>query len=254
MKAFLLYLTLGLTALLPLAAEEPPIWDGERITPKQPFRATIIGAKTTWISVEVLLKSTEKPHRYLQAHIHGNEEVPVSYIPLDEKQAREIVDEAVKEGSRTGWHIIRPGLSVHEFNWGHLYTVGRAYGNKCIVHQKFIKRPAPKIPSEDRVKIRDAMLTINGHYKQPDGRVFDHKFPVEIKLLADGTFTGTYQSWVELHFENRASRLDYIPNKFKGTWTTEALTLRLKAERTVTPLPEFSFPRLNGLAILLDAP
>ena len=39
--------------------------------------------------------------------------------------------------------------------------------------------------------LHDPILIIRGHYRDSDGRVSDHKFPVELKLKGDGTFTGT---------------------------------------------------------------
>lgn len=103
------------------------------------------------------------------------------------------------------------------------------------------------------VTLHDSVLTLTGYYKSRDGRVSEHKFPVEIRLLADGKFKGTWESWIEARLSDGTSRLQYLKQPFSGNWSIKAETIRL----TVTEAGFFSsesvsFKKINGLQVTIE--
>ena len=90
-------------------------------------------------------------------------------------------------------------------------------------------------------------LIIKGHYNSTDGRVSNHKFPVEIKLLPDGKFTGNYETWLE-ELYLKGSKLVYYNKTVSGCWTIENNTIHLTCDNGYE-LPNFVFGKINGLQI-----
>ena len=98
------------------------------------------------------------------------------------------------------------------------------------------------------VEVQDPVLTLSGHYRSRDGRVSEHKFPVEIKLLADGKFTATFQSWIEERLSNGTSHLDYFTDTFSGNWKLKGQTIYVTVLKG-NVFPKVSFPEINGVKI-----
>ena len=96
--------------------------------------------------------------------------------------------------------------------------------------------------------IQEPLLTISGHYRVGDGRVKEHKFPVEIKLSADGHFTGIYETWLEARLDDGTTKLGYFNTGFLGTWKMADNTILLILSEG-TEIPEFTFEATNGLSI-----
>lgn len=254
MKTLLSCITLSILTSLSGWAEGGDIWTDDRITSEQPFRANVIGAKNTWVSVQILLESHEKPKKYLVADIHANANQKIIYRPLKAADKQQMVEEAHKEGARTGWHIITPGVGVHEFSWASIYRTGQAFGDDDIVRRKWLhqkKKSEATEPARHETQIKEPTLTITGHYRSRDGRVKEHQFPVSIKLLPDGTFKGTYESWIEARLDDGSSKLAYTEEAFEGSWTTKGAGLHLKSD---TSLLKLTFENLNGLKIEFTAP
>lgn len=101
------------------------------------------------------------------------------------------------------------------------------------------------------VEVQEPVLTISGHYRSPDGRVKTHKFPVEIKLLADGKFTGTIETWLEERLSDGTSDLDYFTNPFSGNWEMKDQTIHITVLKGDV-FPKVSFPEINGLKITIE--
>ena len=100
------------------------------------------------------------------------------------------------------------------------------------------------------VVVRDPVLTITGHYRSIDGRVTEHKFPVEIKLLATGKFTGTSESWLEERLSDGTSQLSYFNNAFGGSWMIKDKIIHVTVEEG-SLLPPVTFNEMNGLKIVI---
>lgn len=100
------------------------------------------------------------------------------------------------------------------------------------------------------VEIQDPALTITGHYRDTDGRVSEHKFPTEIKLLANGTFTGTIELWIEERLTNGTSHLDYFNNTFSGIWRIKSQTIHITVTKG-SVFPGITFQKFNGLKIAI---
>ena len=254
MKTLLSCITLSILTSLIGWAEDPEIWTDDRITPEQPFRANVIGARTTWVSVELILESIEKPKKYLVADIHANEDQKIVYRTLKAEDQQRIVEEAHKEGARTGWHIITPGIGVNNFSSSFLYKAGRSFGEEDIVRRKWRhqKNEAEATePDRHETQIKEPTLSITGHYRSRDGRVKEHSFPVSIKLLPDGTFKGTYESWIEARLSNSTSKLNFTQEPLSGNWRIAENSLHLKSNKADTSLPELVFDEINGLRVIL---
>jgi hypothetical protein len=98
------------------------------------------------------------------------------------------------------------------------------------------------------VVVQDPVLTITGHYRSSDGRVKEHKFPVVIKLLANGKSTGVIESWIEERLSDGTSNLDYFSNPFSGTWKIEGETIHITVDKG-NVFPRITFKEMNGLKI-----
>ena len=96
--------------------------------------------------------------------------------------------------------------------------------------------------------VQDPMLTISGHYRVGDGRVKEHKFPVEIKLAADGHFTGVYETWMEARLDDGTTKLGYFNTGFLGTWIVKDGVILLTLSEGAS-IPKFVFEPINGLGI-----
>lgn len=95
--------------------------------------------------------------------------------------------------------------------------------------------------------VQAPVLIIKGHYMDSDGRVSEHKFPVEINLTADGKFTGSYETWLEKIYVD-CSKLAYYNKTFSGRWKIENNTFLLTPDNGYA-LPNFIFGNINGLRI-----
>ena len=102
----------------------------------------------------------------------------------------------------------------------------------------------------EAVKIHDPLFTLSGHYQSRDGRVIGHRFPVKLKLHADGTVAGTFESWMELRFADGRSQLSYPTEKFSGTWKLKGRVVEILVEGKDS-LPLFQFKELNGIKVSL---
>lgn len=94
------------------------------------------------------------------------------------------------------------------------------------------------------------MRTITGHYRVGDGRVKDHIFPVEIKLLSNGKFTGTSESWIEERLTNGRSELIYFSEAFSGSWLIKDKTIFIAVEEGAL-IHDVTFNEMNGLKITI---
>ena len=99
------------------------------------------------------------------------------------------------------------------------------------------------------VAIQDPMLTLTGHYRCRDGRVSEHRFPVEIKLLANGKFTGTIESWIEKWKTDGTRQLIYFNNTFRGNWTISDKTIQVLIDKGANFPRSLIFEDFNGLRI-----
>jgi hypothetical protein len=107
------------------------------------------------------------------------------------------------------------------------------------------------VSSSADVVVQEPLLTITGHYRSVDGRVKEHKFPVEFKLCADGTLTGTIESWREATLTDGSTRLSYYNEQVTGKWTIKDNAIRIIVEQRLM-FPQMVFEKLNGLDIKID--
>ena len=96
--------------------------------------------------------------------------------------------------------------------------------------------------------VQEPVLSIDGHYRVGDGRVKEHKFPVEIKLAADGHFTGVYETWMEARLDDGTTKLGYFNTGFLGTWIVKDGVILLTLSEGAS-IPKFVFEPINGLGI-----
>ncbi len=101
------------------------------------------------------------------------------------------------------------------------------------------------------VVVQQSLLTIAGHYRSTDGRVKEHKFPVRFKLCADGTLTGTIESWIEETLTDGSSRLSYSSDNVTGKWTIKDNAIHIIMEQGPM-FPQMVFEKMNGLAIKIE--
>ena len=96
--------------------------------------------------------------------------------------------------------------------------------------------------------VQDPVLTISGHYRSTDGRVKEHKFPVEIKLAANGKFSGSLEFWIEKRLSDGTSHLVYFSSTFSGSWVIKDKTIHISVDKG-TVFPQVIFKEMNGLKI-----
>lgn len=109
----------------------------------------------------------------------------------------------------------------------------------------------PGISTADDVVVHDPILALSGHYRSVDGRVCGRKFPVEINLCADGTFEGTFESWIEERLTDGSSNLSYSIETFSGIWTIEGKAIDIIVEEEHA-LPQCVFRDFNGMTIRIE--
>jgi len=98
------------------------------------------------------------------------------------------------------------------------------------------------------VEVQEPKMTLAGHYRSDDGRVKEHKFPVELKLLSDGKFTGISESWIEERLSNGTSHLSYFSDAFSGIWHIKDQTIHITVQKG-NMVPIVFFKDINGLKI-----
>jgi hypothetical protein len=100
-------------------------------------------------------------------------------------------------------------------------------------------------------EVQETSLTITGHYRSMDGRVKEHKFPIEFRLRSDGSFDGTIESWVEAELTDGRSRLDYYKAQVSGKWAIKDNVIHIVMEQEGMA-PQIVFKKMNGLSIKID--
>ncbi len=99
-------------------------------------------------------------------------------------------------------------------------------------------------------EVEEPVITISGHYRSSDGRVKEHNFPVEIKLLANGKFTGIMETWLEERLSDGSSHLEYVKLPFTGSWKMKSQTIFISIEKG-NIFPSITFPKINGLNVVI---
>lgn len=98
--------------------------------------------------------------------------------------------------------------------------------------------------------VQAPLISLSGHYRDHDGRVQEHRFPVEFKLHADGKVTGTYEWWIEKRFEGGKTSLIYRTDSLSGRWIISGNTIQITTEQALG-LPPLTLQEMNGLRITI---
>ena len=95
------------------------------------------------------------------------------------------------------------------------------------------------------ISLNKPVMILKGHYTLKDGRVKGHKFPIEIKLNSDWTFSGTYENWIEEWLSNGKREFSYFNSEIKGNWKMNESSIQLFSQN----IPFIKSLNFNGLKI-----
>lgn len=121
-----------------------------------------------------------------------------------------------------------------------------------VVHEVSAGKEGTNSAGRGEGIFQEPLMTISSQYRDSDGRVKEHKFPVKFELHADGRLTGSFETWVEKRYTDGTSRLIFPTETFRGSWMMRNNTIHVTADvEKGRFFPNVAFQEAAGLKIIV---